>query len=132
MGIACRCLTRTDGVKCTKRITLSKVPAAYKRQPACPFCNGRNWYVETYRIKKEYDHPAGVCCCSAYNWPHRKFTGRCSEKRFALAYWAESYGVGACAGCNLFSDGECQVVTGQEDAKYCAAVQEFKLERGLK
>jgi hypothetical protein len=137
MGIACRCLTRTNGVKCTKRMTLLKYPSAYKVQPKCPFCGGRSWYVETYRIEIEYQHPAGVCYCNAYKWPHRKFTGRCSELKFASDYWSESFDIGHCEGCNLLAEDDfgspvCQAVSGQEDAKYCAAVQEFKLEHGLK
>lgn len=137
MGVPCRCLTRIDGIKCTKRVTLPRTPGSYKVQPKCPFCGGRSWYVETYRVKVEHQHLSGVCLCGAYKWPHRRFVGRCSEQRFANGYWSESYGVGACQGCNLLAEDEdgspvCQAVTGQEDAKYCAAVQEFKLENGLK
>lgn len=131
MGVPCRCLTRIDGKKCTQRKTLKKNPRAYKEQPECPKCGGRNWYVETYRINTEYGK---ICNCSAYNFPHLRFTGRCSRQYFAEEYWNLWFGRGSCEGCISLNETEdipyCEVVAGQESAKTCAAVQEFELENG--
>jgi hypothetical protein len=138
VAVPCRCLTRTDGVKCTQRKSLPKMPEAYKKQPECPRCGGQSWYVETYRLKVEHSHPAGVCDCGAYRFPHRKFVGRCSKYRFAEYYWNNYFGGGSCEGCNSLNADDpdeppyCEVVQGQENAKYCAAVQEFEVENNLK
>jgi len=134
--IPCRCLTRTDGVKCTQRKSLPKRPDAYVRQPRCPRCGGRSWYIETYRIRTEL--PGQVTCdCGAYRHPHRKFSGKCSRLRHAVEYWSTWFGGGSCGECNCLGEDDdggpyCQVAVGQESARYCAAVQEFEVEHELR
>lgn len=67
-----------------------------------------------------------TCQCTAYKFPHRFGGGKCSWFRYANHHWNQYYGhCQICAGCNSFVEGHCEVVTGQESAKYCAALQEF-------
>ncbi len=130
-----RCLTVTNGIKCHKRMTLPKRLTDYVTPPQCPLCGGSRWYVDKYLMNNR-DHARTVLChCSAYPYPHRAFGGKCSRKRFAFRYWNQWFGAGLCTACNCLNTTEevpyCEVVQGQESAKYCAAVQEFELSEGL-
>jgi hypothetical protein len=56
--------------------------------------------------------------------------------RHAEEYWSTWFGGGSCGGCNCLSEDDdgvpyCQVIVGQENAAYCAAVQEFEVENGM-
>lgn len=67
-----------------------------------------------------------TCNCTAYKFPHRFSGGRCSLSRWVDRYWSEYWGSGnCCSSCISFVDGHCEVVVGQESAKYCNALQEF-------
>ena len=56
-----------------------------------------------------------TCECTAYDFPHRIGGGRCTGSG-----WCDSYRCldqTLCDDCNCFSNGICQVTTGQEDFK---------------
>lgn len=61
-----------------------------------------------------------TCKCRAYDFPHRFGGGRCT----GIAIVEEHFPGNLCSGCLLFNGG-CEVLTGQEDAKECAYVQDF-------
>lgn len=90
MTVPCRCLTRVNGVKCTQRKSLAKHPRDYKRQPECPQCHQRHWYVETYRLKKEMGYrPA--CECGGYHFRHRRGSKFCYYHPNAEEHHSERY-----------------------------------------
>ena len=65
-----------------------------------------------------------TCECSAYSFPHRLGSGSCTG-----AGWCDSYreiDSSLCESCNCFSNGECQVETGQEKLKH-ADCYDFEL-----
>jgi len=88
----CRCLTRINGVKCTQRKSLQMRPKEYEpgRQPKCPQCGKRNWYIETYRMKKEMGYQP-MCRCSGYHFPHRHKSKYCFDNPQAEANHSERY-----------------------------------------
>jgi hypothetical protein len=66
-----------------------------------------------------------TCRCGAYPFPHRMFGGHCTGFNFVRQYWEALYGSGNCATCINYVDGDCEVVSGKEDVKYCEALMEF-------
>ena len=64
-------------------------------------------------------HIQVTCLCTAYNFPHRIGSGKCTG-----AMWAESYFEllkECCENCNCNNDTAkwCDVAAGIEDIKYC-------------
>lgn len=84
--------------------------------------------------KKRKSHTGEYTCnCGAYSFPHRFSGGRCSLRRWVDNYWSECWGGGNnCGTCNSFVDGHCEVVVGQEAAKYCNALQEFVIYNSIR
>lgn len=63
-----RCLTRTNGRKCTGRRMLTKKPADYIRPPQCPHCGARRWYLDTNIVRR---HKRERCNCGGLHFTHR-------------------------------------------------------------
>lgn len=73
-----------------------------------------------------------TCYCPVYAFPHRIFGGRCTVNKWTAAYWLMSFGYLACTNCNCLVEGECEVVTGKERARYCNALQDFCHYEGIR
>jgi len=67
-----------------------------------------------------------TCYCSAYNFPHRFSGGPCVGFNVVEDTWEKWFGGGPCADCHLNNNNEyCEVVSGQEQTKYCPEWQDF-------
>jgi len=62
-----------------------------------------------------------VCRCSAYDFPHRLTSGKCTGSEWVESYYL--YESIECRTCNSNHNGECQVATGQESIEECEIIQ---------
>jgi hypothetical protein len=76
---------------CHARRSLRFKPSMYTRQPKCQVCGGRNWIVDTYRMKHEMGN-APMCMCSGLAYPHRKGCKYCYSHPNAEQDHIDQYG----------------------------------------
>jgi hypothetical protein len=62
-----------------------------------------------------------VCRCSAYDFPHRLTSGKCTGTSWLASYY--TYEADECSQCVLNHDGVCQVACGQESIEECQIIQ---------
>ena len=67
--------------------------------------------------------PCLVCECGAYAYPHRLTGGKCDGSEWAGSYYLHIRE--ECEYCQLNNMNICEVATGQESVRHCAAYQTF-------
>lgn len=65
-------------------------PSEYLRQPQCPQCGQRHWYIDRYRIKVELAKNR-TCDCGGYHFVHRKGSKYCYHHPDAEKHHTERY-----------------------------------------
>lgn len=90
MTVPCRCLTQINGVRCHQRKSLARRPQDYIRQPKCPACGARRWYIDRYRLRIEMDRKQS-CDCGGYHFIHRRGSKYCYHHPNAEINHAERY-----------------------------------------